>query len=150
MCILWFLIFGWKIHYMWRFLKILLHLAFFLHLRQHTSTIKYVTVPVLAKNIYIYITFWSYKIYRIESWHLIYFSLDADVQCKFFLQGFMKIRITKKFQIQCVSVKIIPFGKLITTFKWKTFSFYKLWIFVNIIIILSLNTVNRIVSCHGT
>lgn len=41
----------------------------FLHL-SHTSAIKYVIVSVAKRKSP---TFWSYKIYRIESWHLIYF-----------------------------------------------------------------------------
>lgn len=46
------------------FLKIeLLSLAFSLHLKQSISTIKYITVSVLAKKP----TFLGYKIHRIES-----------------------------------------------------------------------------------
>ena len=61
----------------------------------YISTIKYVIVSALAKKKKSP-TFWSYKIYRIESWHLIYFSLGTDVQCKI-PRIFLKSRMTKIF-----------------------------------------------------
>lgn len=80
----------------------------------YTSAIKYVIVSALAKRKSP--TFWSYKIYRIESWHLIYFSLGTDVQCKI-PQIFMKNRITKIFSgIIQKKIKVIPKGKLLMTF----------------------------------
>ena len=62
----------------------------------YISAMKYVIVSALAKRKSP--TFWSYKIYRIESWHLIYFSLGTDVQGQ--LNEFYKVAKEKLLAVK--------------------------------------------------